>query len=53
MVPAGKTLVSESGIYTRADIDRVKTAGAAAVLVGESLMRQENVSKAVQTLLKG
>ena len=53
MVPAGKTLVSESGIYTRSDIDRVKTAGAAAVLVGESLMRQENVSEAVQTLLKG
>jgi len=53
MVPAGKTLVSESGIYTRSDIDRVKTAGAAAVLVGESLMRQDNVSEAVRTLLTG
>jgi indole-3-glycerol phosphate synthase len=53
MVPAGKTLVSESGIYTRADIDRVKAAGASAVLVGESLMRQEDVSEAVKILLTG
>lgn len=53
MVPPGKTLVSESGIYTRTDIDRVKAAGASAVLVGESLMRQDDVSKAVRALLTG
>ncbi len=38
LVPAGKTVVSESGIASRADIARVQRAGAHAVLVGESLM---------------
>jgi indole-3-glycerol phosphate synthase len=50
-VPAGVTLVSESGISTRADIDVVRAAGATAVLVGESLMRQEDVAQAVRELL--
>ncbi len=43
--------VSESGIYTRQDLDFVQSCGASAVLVGESLIKQENVQKAVQTLL--
>ena len=47
------TLVSESGIFSRADIDQVKHVGAAAVLVGESLMRQDNIEAAVRTLLNG
>jgi indole-3-glycerol phosphate synthase len=47
------TLVSESGIFTRADIDTVKQAGAAAILVGESLMRQADLEAAVRTLLAG
>ena len=53
MVPAGKILVSESGIFTRADIDRVAAAGANAVLVGESLMRENNVAAAARKLLAG
>ncbi|WP_347861334.1 indole-3-glycerol phosphate synthase TrpC [Salimicrobium sp. PL1-032A] len=51
-VPPGALLVSESGIYTNEDVLKVRKAGAGAVLVGESLMRQENVEEAVRQLLK-
>ena len=44
-------LVSESGIFTRKDIERVNRAGARAVLVGESLMKQKNVGEALSRLL--
>lgn len=44
-------LVSESGIYTAGDISRLREFGVAAVLVGESLMRQENVENAVKILM--
>ena len=37
-VPAGKIVVSESGVSSRENIDRVKAAGAHAVLVGEALV---------------
>ena len=39
LVPAGIPLVSESGIATSEDIRRLKEAGVAAALIGESLMR--------------
>jgi len=45
-------LVSESGIFTRADIDRAKLSGARAVLVGESLMKEPRPGKALQRLLR-
>ncbi|MGB1416376.1 MAG: indole-3-glycerol phosphate synthase TrpC [Synechococcus sp.] len=45
-------LVSESGLFDRKDLDRVASAGAGAVLVGEALMRQHDVQAAVQTLIK-
>jgi indole-3-glycerol phosphate synthase len=50
-IPADRLLVSESGIWSAADIARVKGAGAKAVLVGESLMRQPDVTEALRTLL--
>ena len=44
-------LVSESGLITRSDLDRVQAAGAEAVLVGEALMRQEDVEQALHSLV--
>ncbi len=46
-----RTLVSESGIHTRADVDRLTKAGARAMLVGESLMRQGNIALKVREFL--
>ncbi len=49
----GCLLVSESGLVSRDDLDRVQSAGADAVLVGESLMRQEDVTVALERLISG
>lgn len=50
MVPPSAVLVSESGIGTLADCERVAAAGARAVLVGESLMRQPDPTVALLQL---
>ena len=50
-VPSTTLLVSESGIKTRADIDRVKAGGARAILVGETLMRSPEIGPAVDELM--
>jgi indole-3-glycerol phosphate synthase len=44
-------LVAESGIHTRADVDRLARCGAKAVLVGESLMRGSDIGGKVRELL--
>jgi indole-3-glycerol phosphate synthase len=49
----GALLVSESGLFSRDDLDRVQTAGADAVLVGEALMRQPDVTAALEVLIGG
>jgi indole-3-glycerol phosphate synthase len=49
----GALLVSESGLLNRDDLDRVQSAGADAVLVGESLMRQPDVTAALEALIGG
>ena len=49
----GALLVSESGLFSRDDLDRVQQAGADAVLVGEALMRQPDVTGALETLIGG
>ncbi|MCT0209807.1 MAG: indole-3-glycerol phosphate synthase TrpC [Cyanobium sp.] len=49
----GALLVSESGLFSRDDLDRVQSAGADAVLVGEALMRQPDVTAALEQLISG
>lgn len=44
------TIVSESGIFNRADVERAANAGADAVLVGEALMRADDISGMVREL---
>jgi indole-3-glycerol phosphate synthase len=50
-VPAECVLVAESGIKTRADVERLISAGVNAILVGESLMREADLGAAVDRLL--
>ena len=45
--PEGVVAVSESGIWTKEDAQRVKAAGAQAVLVGEALMKAETPAKLI------
>ena len=40
-IPAGRTVITESGIHTRADVARMRTAGVHGFLVGEAFMRAE------------
>jgi indole-3-glycerol phosphate synthase len=49
-VPAGKTVVSESGYSTREQLDELDEVGVDAVLVGETLLRAEDVEAACRAL---
>ena len=51
LVPGNKLLVSESGLYSREDLAEMAQVGARCFLIGESLMRQDNVTTAVQDIL--
>jgi len=48
---AEKLLVAESGIHTRADVQRLANGGAQAILVGESLMKEKDIAAKVGELL--
>ena len=52
-LPEDRLLVSESGLYTREDLDRMRATGARAFLIGESLMRQDDVAAAAAALRPG
>jgi len=45
------TLVAESGIHTRADVERLKKCGAGAILVGESLLRGGDIQSKIRELI--
>jgi indole-3-glycerol phosphate synthase len=49
-VPAGKTVVSESGFHTREQLDDLERVGVDAVLIGESLMRAPDPEAACREL---
>jgi indole-3-glycerol phosphate synthase len=49
-IPAGITTVSESGIFTNADVRRLSAAGFDAFLVGEHLMKSGDATRALQEL---
>jgi indole-3-glycerol phosphate synthase len=50
-VPGECVLVAESGIRTRADVVALENAGVDAILVGESLMREPDIGRAIDELL--
>ncbi len=50
-IPKNILFVSESGIQTREDLKRLRSAGARAALVGESLMREKDPGRALKRLL--
>jgi indole-3-glycerol phosphate synthase len=51
-VPTGKTVVSESGIRTRAEIEELERIGVDAVLIGETLMRADDPAELVRELTR-
>ncbi len=50
-VPAGRHVISESGVNTRADVLKLRDAGVTAVLVGEALMREADIGAKTRELL--
>jgi indole-3-glycerol phosphate synthase len=50
-IPAGKLVVAESGLASRGDLERLAEAGVTTVLIGETLMRQDDVAAAVTALV--
>jgi indole-3-glycerol phosphate synthase len=50
-IGAEKILVAESGIHSRADVERLKKCGAKAILVGESLMKNGDIKTKVRELI--
>jgi indole-3-glycerol phosphate synthase len=52
LVPSGYEVVTESGIFTRQDVARMRDGGVSRFLIGESLMRQPSPGAALHALLE-
>ena len=52
-LPGERIAIAESGLFSTGDLDRMAAAGARCFLVGESLMRADDVARATATLLGG
>ncbi len=51
VIPSDRVVVSESGIYTRSDVESLRDVGIDAILVGESLMRSTDIGEKVRQLI--
>lgn len=50
-IPEGKIVVSESGVSTREDVERLEAAGVKAILVGEALMKSRDIGGKIKELM--
>ena len=51
LIPTGKVIISESGLTDSADLERMSKCGAQGFLIGETLMRQDNIEEATKKLI--
>lgn len=51
-IPQDKVIVSESGIQKREDVERLLAAGVHAMLIGESLLKAEDIGKKIERLIR-
>jgi len=51
-IPKGKIIVAESGISTHAEVSRLQKAGAHAVLIGETFLRERDIEKKIREVMK-
>jgi indole-3-glycerol phosphate synthase len=51
-IPKNKTIISESGLSRKIELEKLAELGVSSFLVGESLMKQNNVEKATRSLLE-
>jgi indole-3-glycerol phosphate synthase len=52
LIPADRMIIAESGLFAPTDLARLAKVGASTFLIGESLMRQEDVAAATKAILK-